>query len=47
MSGWAWFWSAVLAVGIGAFLLMALVVVPLGLRDVVRLLRTLREGGGR
>lgn len=45
MSGWMTFWKYACLVGFGAFYLLVLVVLPLGLRDLLRLFRHLREGG--
>jgi hypothetical protein len=41
MSGWLQFWTVLLCAGIGGYFLMALILIPLGLRDALRMLRRL------
>jgi len=45
MSGWITFWLMACIVFFGAFALLALVVLPLGFRDLIRLFRHLRSEG--
>ena len=40
-SDWISFWKAVLAIGLGSYFLLVLVVIPLGFRDVVKMFRSL------
>lgn len=40
-SPWITFWQVVLAVGLGSYFLLVLVVIPLGARDIKRLFRRL------
>jgi len=40
-SAWITFWEIVLIVGLGAFLLLVLAVIPLGARDIKRMFTTL------
>lgn len=40
-SDWISFWKAVLAIGLGSYFLLVLVVIPFGFRDVVRMFRSL------
>jgi len=44
VSGWITFWLIACIVFFGAFALLALAVVPLGARDLLRLFRHLRAG---
>lgn len=41
--GWILFWTVMCTVCFGAFYLTALALVPLGLRDLLQLFRTLRR----
>jgi hypothetical protein len=41
MESFMQFWTWVYVVGLGAFVLMAIVILPLGARDLLRLLREL------
>jgi len=45
VSAWITFWLMACIVFFGAFALLALVVLPLGFRDLLRLFRHLRQGG--
>ena len=38
------FWTWVYVIGIGGFYLLALILIPLGARDLVSLFRTLKRG---
>ncbi len=40
-SFWITFWTVAFAVGVGAYYLVALVVIPLGVSDIKRLFNTL------
>ena len=40
---WLWFWEIVLGVGISSFLLLVLVVIPLGARDIKRMFSRLDD----
>jgi len=44
VSGWITFWLMACIVFFGAFALLALIVLPLGFRDLLRLFRHLRSG---
>ena len=45
MAAWQTFWLWTYVLGLGAFALLAVVLIPLGLRDLVRMFRHLREQG--
>lgn len=47
MSGWIAFWKYACIAGIGAFYALVLAVIPLGARDIARLLRDLARGKPR
>ena len=44
MNGLQQFWTWVYLLGIGAFVIMTVVIIPLGFRDLLRLLKDLGAG---
>jgi len=44
MNSWIIFWTVIIALGIGSFIVLVLAVIPLGGRDVWELLRRLGDG---
>lgn len=43
IEGWVSLWTWIYALGLGSFLVLAVVMVPLGARDVWRLLRAIER----
>jgi hypothetical protein len=47
IAGWISLWTWIYALGLGSFLVLAVVMVPLGARDVWRLLRAIERESER
>lgn len=46
MDFWIYFWTAIILLGIGSFIVLVIAVIPLGGKDVLELLRRLGDGKG-
>ena len=47
MDGWVTFWKIACIIGFGSFFVLALVVIPLGAKDLLALFRHLGRGEDR